>query len=694
MKGKKSYSRRPVCLLAPAALIAALGLGTASHAFAAQEIDVQGGADNTSIADGSATPSVDDGTDFGGVETSTDAVKTYTILNTGDADLTLNGTPLVKLNPVATDDKGCDAFSVTTQPTSPIAATKNTTFTVTYNQAASGSLDKCQISIANDDDNENPYDFVIQGSTVPEMDVQGKTVSITDGDTTPSAADDTLFTAGSGSAKTYTILNTGGGDLTLSGTPLVDLVEFADGDGSCDDFSVTAPPTSPIAAGGNTTFVVTYTPTGDENGTPCKVSIANNDADENPYDFAIQVALPEIDVQGNSVSIADGHDTPSSADDTDFGGVPTSTDVTKTYTILNIGGADLTLDGTDSNYVVLEPVADGDAGCGAFTVTQPTETTIAAGASTTFTVTYNQETVNTVDKCGISIANDDADENPYDFTIQASTGPEMDVQGNSVSIADGDDTPDMADDTDFGGVPTSTDVTKTYTILNIGGAELTLGVDPVTNDAAAGCNFFTITQPAETTPIAAGASTTFTVTYKQATANTLNTCGISIANNDADEGPSYDFVIQASTGPEMDVQGNSVSIADGDDTPDVADDTDFGTVNVGKTLSKAYTILNTGGANLTLDGDAPDYVVLNGEGCASFKVTTQPTTPIAVGATSAVTFTVEYAPTAVSEGEQCTVSIDNNDSNENPYDFVIQGKGGKSGASYLPAVYEVLLNGN
>ena len=120
----------------------------------------------------------------------------------------------------------------------------------------------------------------------PEIDVQGNGVSIVSGDITPSTTDDTEFggtlVTGGTVPKTFTIINTGAADLTLSGAPLVAVTGTHPG-----DFSVTALPTTPVTSGGGTTtFSVTFDPTlpGVRRAT---VSIANNDTDENPYTFVI-----------------------------------------------------------------------------------------------------------------------------------------------------------------------------------------------------------------------------------------------------------------------------------------------------------------------------------------------------------------------------------------------------------------------
>jgi len=122
----------------------------------------------------------------------------------------------------------------------------------------------------------------------PEINLQGNGVDIWDGDTTPSEADHTDFGSAdvtSGSVdRTFTIQNTGTSDLTLSGFPLVEISGT-----NAADFSVTSDPSIPVTLGGSTTFTVHFDPSvvGTRTAT---ISIANNDGDENPYNFDIQGA--------------------------------------------------------------------------------------------------------------------------------------------------------------------------------------------------------------------------------------------------------------------------------------------------------------------------------------------------------------------------------------------------------------------
>jgi hypothetical protein len=120
--------------------------------------------------------------------------------------------------------------------------------------------------------------------------------------------------------------------------------------------------------------------------------------------------------------------------------------------------------------------------------------------------------------------------------------------------------------------------------------------------------------------------------------------------------------------PEIDILGNGQVITDGDTTPAFSDFTDFGGVHQGTFLTRTFTIRNSGGANLNLTGSPRVQLT----GSSEFAVIQQPASSIAPGGST--TFQVRFAPTSAGL-ETAIIQISNNDSNENPYDFVIQGTG-------------------
>ena len=123
--------------------------------------------------------------------------------------------------------------------------------------------------------------------------------------------------------------------------------------------------------------------------------------------------------------------------------------------------------------------------------------------------------------------------------------------------------------------------------------------------------------------------------------------------------------------PGIDVRGNSVSITDGDSTPSLSDHTNFGGVFMTNgTLTRTFTIYNSGDSDLNLSGNPK--VVLGGPNALDFNVRTQPDSPVAPsGPTS---FIVVCDPSAVGL-RTATLSIANDDSDKNPFNFSIQCTG-------------------
>jgi hypothetical protein len=505
------------------------------------------------ITDGDDAPELADGTDFGGTLVLGGTVShSFTIYNTGDGELLLTGTPKVTF----TGGNAAD-FSVSLEPTSPVAPDSSTTFTVVFNPSA-GGLRTTTLSIANSDSDENPYNFTIQGTGMlaPEMDVRGNGVSIPDDDAFPDLEDGTDFgstaVAGGTASHTFTIYNLGDATLSLSGDPRV-----AVGGAHAADFSVTAQPGSTVAPGGSTTFTVTFNPIAGGLRT-ATLSIANNDSDENPYNFAIQgtgLVYPEMDVKGNNISIADGDSVPSTADHTDFGSVPVlGVIISHTFTIYNTGDGALNLSGTPR-------VAVSGANLTDFSVTVQPVSPVAPGGSATFTVVFNPSAVG-LRTATLSITNNDTDENPYNFNIQG-TGlatPEIELRGAGLLITDGDSVPSLDDGTDFGSLSVASGtVSHTFTINNIGDATLELtGTTKVAVSGTNAADFTVSVQPSS--PVLPGGSATFTVVFNPSGGG-LRTAALSIANTDANENP-YNFSIQG-TGVNPPAAFNKLTPANG-----------------------------------------------------------------------------------------------------------------------------------
>ena len=246
--------------------------------------------------------------------------------------------------------------------------------------------------------------------------------------------------------------------------------------------------------------------------------------------------------------------------------------------------------------------------------------------------------------------------------------PEINIQGNGITIVNGDATPSLSDNTDFGSIYTNTTTqNKTFSILNIGTKVLNLTGNPLVLISGTNASDFTVmTQPSNT--IAIGASSDFVISFDPSAIGT-RIATVNISSDDEDE-MNYTFqILGVGTQPEINIQGNGLSIANGDTTPVETDNTDFGTVDMnGASLNKSFVIQNLGSTTLNLTG----VPIVTITGSNDFTVITQPSNSIA--ASSLSNFTVVFDPSGIGS-KVATVTIGNDDQDEGSYTFQIKGKG-------------------
>jgi len=112
----------------------------------------------------------------------------------------------------------------------------------------------------------------------PEISIRSSGIDI------PSGTVDYPFgnvSLGSNSSVTFTIENLGTSSLSLSGSPIVQISGT-----NAAEFTVTQQPPDSVSPSGSVSFTIQFTP-GDVGQRSAAVSIGNNDADENPYNFTI-----------------------------------------------------------------------------------------------------------------------------------------------------------------------------------------------------------------------------------------------------------------------------------------------------------------------------------------------------------------------------------------------------------------------
>jgi len=132
-----------------------------------------------------------------------------------------------------------------------------------------------------------------------------------------------------------------------------------------------------------------------------------------------QLTLPEITVLDGGVELTSGSSV------VDFGATPVGTPVSRTLTVRNDGGGPLQL-----------PVSI--AVPGGFTLTAPLGSTLlASGQSTAFTIQLDADASGTFSG-PISLQNNDADESPFQFTIQGSVTLGVTVLTEPLYVDNGD----------------------------------------------------------------------------------------------------------------------------------------------------------------------------------------------------------------------------------------------------------------
>ncbi|MEE4355756.1 MAG: Ig-like domain-containing protein, partial [Desulfococcaceae bacterium] len=204
--------------------------------------------------------------DFGSTPLGTSVPKIFTVNNTGTNDLVLS-------NPTVPTGFIISSFV----PPIFVSPSGSASFTVLLDAATAGTFSGALQFDTTDYCDENPFTFTVQGTVaLPEIDIFQGTIPIAGGGTYDFGA--VAVNANSGPVV-FTISNTGGADLILTGTPL--MVNLSGADAS--EFAVDESATSlTLAPAGTTTFAVTFSPMTAE-GKTAQISVGNNDSDENPY---------------------------------------------------------------------------------------------------------------------------------------------------------------------------------------------------------------------------------------------------------------------------------------------------------------------------------------------------------------------------------------------------------------------------
>ena len=203
--------------------------------------------------------------------------RTFTILNLANADLALIGENKVTITGLHAAD-----FSVSTQPVNNIEAFSSCPFNISFHPTGIG-LRRAEVHIANDDANENPYFFTIEGQAVaPEIYLTGNANEIPDGISDPDEINHTYFgetILGFPLHRHFTINNSGDGDLYIEQVKISGI--------HAADFSIESSPSMTVNPSGLSQFGIRFNPSG-TGLRKARVEIFNSDSDESTYIFEIE----------------------------------------------------------------------------------------------------------------------------------------------------------------------------------------------------------------------------------------------------------------------------------------------------------------------------------------------------------------------------------------------------------------------
>jgi len=397
-------------------------------------------------------------------------------------------------------------------------------------------------------------------STEKEINIQGNSVSIADGSVTTNTNNNTSFgsidTASGTIIKTFTIKNTGGTTLTLSGNPTIST-------GNVADYSVTANPgILSLPSGSSTTFQITFNPSSDGIKTTT-VTVLSDDADEGTYTFIISGVGTESGGTGSGGICGSETFTNSNAPSGGYGNGSFIGDNNITWSYIEarddegyeVSGKGLMLRNTTSritsntvtggigNFTI--SLKKGFTGGGSRQVALYINNNLAGTSiawDNTITQTFSVTGINLTGDVIIEIRNTRGKQVIVDdisWTCFTATPPEINLEGNANPIPNGSTSTNTINNTDFGSADTaSSSIVKSFTIHNLGGNILTLTSNPTISSGEA--SDFSLTSNPNLT-IDPGAITTFSITFNPS-ADGLRTTTVTILSDDADEA-TYTFSI-------------------------------------------------------------------------------------------------------------------------------------------------------
>ncbi len=249
--------------------------------------------------------------------------------------------------------------------------------------------------------------------------------------------------------------------------------------------------------------------------------------------------------------------------------------------------------------------------------------------------------------------------NPSTFASSA----EISVKANNLEIVRNDNNPTPLNNTDFGTVALTKSSTRTYTIYNTGGADLV--INNITFAGANPTDF--IVDGTQTFPMKINGNGYRQVVIRfNPTDVGTRSATMTILSNDYDES-SYSFAIKGNAYYRTIVaKGNNFVIESGSQRAISTNNTDFGTIGVGKQVTHSFMVFNSGASDLSLTA----LSLLNNDG--SFSIESTLRLPQTIKPHTSVPFSVSFNPKAPG-ASSATLQIQSDAIDYPTYSFVLSG---------------------
>jgi hypothetical protein len=401
---------------------------------------------------------------------------------------------------------------------------------------------------------------------------------------------------GSSTSLSETLTNTGGSSLTISAAA-------ASGTG----FSLSGlAPGLTLATGQSTSFTVTFNPSA-SGAASGNVSVTSTGSDSSLSIPLSGTGMMQGSLAANPTSIA-------------FGSVQVGTPKSLTETLTNSGGTTLQISAATAN------------GPGFSLSGLALPVTLNAGQNTSFTIVFNPSASGAASG-SISITSTGSDSN-LSIPLSGTGVTQGTLTANPTSLA-------------FGNVQVGNSANLSETLTNTGGTNLTISA------AAASGTGFSLSGLASGLTLAAGQSTSFTVTFGPSASGVANG-SVNITSTGSDSSLSIPLSGTGMTAGAL--AANPTSLV-------------FSSTQVGSSTNLSETLTNTGGSTVAISAVSVTGAVFSISGLNSF--------PINLTSGQSVTFTATFTPTSAGAASG-SLSVVSNASNS-PLNIALSGTGTASG---------------